>query len=101
MLNLEAVVYGMWLDDGHCPSDRVGEGRSRGGSRRMVGIVVGCRDGEKPFRHGARIRKVRCVERNRKLYHSKKIKPISRASVWSWRKRMKREEKVWPRGELS
>lgn len=79
MLNLEAVVYGMWLDDGHCPSDCVDEGRSqgrgRGRGRRMVGIVVGCRDGEKPFvRHGGRIRKVGCVERNRKLYDRSKRK---------------------------
>lgn len=40
MLNLEAVVYGMWLDDRHCPSGRVDEGRSRGRSRRMVRIVA-------------------------------------------------------------
>jgi hypothetical protein len=54
MLNLEAVVYGMWLDDRHCPSDRVGEGRSsRGRSRRVVDIVAACRDAKKPLvRHG-------------------------------------------------
>jgi len=53
MLNLEAVVYGMWLDDRHCPSGRADEGRSRGRGRRMVGIVVACRDAEMPLvRHG-------------------------------------------------
>lgn len=53
MLNLEAVVYGMRLNDRHRPSDRVDERRSWGRGRRMVGIVVACRDGEKPFiRHG-------------------------------------------------
>ena len=53
MLNLEAVVYGMWLDDRHCPSGHVDEGRSRGRGRGMVGIVVGCRDAKKPLvRHG-------------------------------------------------
>lgn len=59
MLNLEAVVYRMWLDDGHCPSGRVDERGSRRRRRRMVGIVAVCRDGEKPLvRHGGRIRKV-------------------------------------------
>jgi hypothetical protein len=53
MLNLEAVVYGMWLDDRHCPSGRIDEGRSRGRGRRMAGIVTACRDAEMPFvRHG-------------------------------------------------
>ena len=59
MLNLEAVVYGMRLDD-HCPRDRVDEGRSWGRGRRVVGTIVGCRDAEKPFvSHGGRMRKVR------------------------------------------
>jgi hypothetical protein len=101
MLNLEAVVYGMWLDDRHRPGDRVDEGRGRRRGRGMVGIVAACRDAEKSLvRHGGRIRKVGCVERNRKLCH--RSKRISRVNVSSWRnERMKREEKVWPRGELS
>ena len=77
MLNLEAVVYGMWLDDGHCPSGRVDEGRGRGRGRgrggRVVGIVAACRDAEMPVvRHGGRIRKVGCVERSRKLCHRRR-----------------------------
>ena len=60
MLNIEAVAYGMWLDVRHCPRDRADEGRSWGWGRRMVGIVVCCRDAEKPFvSHGGRIRIVR------------------------------------------
>jgi hypothetical protein len=77
MLNLEAVIYGMWLNDRHCPSDRIYEGGSRGRGRRMVAIVIVCRDGEK--RHGKRIRKVGRVERNRKLYHRSKRKRISQS----------------------
>lgn len=78
MLNLEAVVYGMWLDDRHRPSDRVDEGRGRGRGRGMVGIVAACRDAEKSLvRHGGRIRKVGCVERNRKICHrSEKDQPV-------------------------
>ena len=76
MLNLEAVVYGMWLYDRHCPSSRIDEGRSRGRGGRMIksSIVAVCRDAEKPLvRHGGRIRKVGCVERN-KLCHRTEAK---------------------------
>ncbi len=85
MLNLEAVVYGMWLDDRHRPGGRVHERRSRGRGSGVVDIIAGCRDAEMPLvTHGCgrRIRKVGCVERNRKLCHRSKIK---QADLWSWR----------------
>jgi hypothetical protein len=76
MLNLEAVVHGMGLDDRHRPG-RVDEGRSRGRGggvvERIERIAARSIDGKEPLAgHREGIRKGRRVKRDIKLCHRSK-----------------------------